>query len=125
LFLTLIFTHAHIALFYKPYIQSLGVIGASAQNGAGIRGIISDDQLCLVLSRIFTSNGSSSVAKVVEAMLWTIEQGVQVLNLSLGTEIEYQAIKETVDYAEQQGILLIASAGYVVCVFCLFPKSME
>jgi subtilisin family serine protease len=88
-----------------------GVIGASARNGAGIRGMLSDEQLCLVLSRIFTSDGSSSVSKVVEAMLWTIEQGVQVLNLSLGTEIEYQSIKETVDYAEQQGILMIASAG--------------
>jgi hypothetical protein len=94
------------------------VIGASGMNGAGIRGIVSDESVCLVLSRIFTSNGSSSVAKVVEAMLWTIEQGVQVLNLSLGTEIEYQAIKEMVDYAEQQGILMIASAGYVcLCVF--------
>jgi subtilisin family serine protease len=39
------------------------------------------------------------------------EQKVDIINMSLGTEISYDTIKDAVDYADSKGVLLTASAG--------------
>jgi Subtilase family len=57
--------------------------------------------------------GGASLFQISEAIAWVVDQGANVINLSVGSTTSFQTLIEAVDYAEHQGALFVASAGYV------------
>ena len=71
-------------------------------------GIIPDVKLRAY--RCFNSK-KATVSEVLSGFLQAIEDGCQVINLSLGTVYDITAIRETVEDAVSAGIVVVAAVG--------------
>ena len=61
--------------------------------------------------RVLDSENRGRLSDVVEGIHWCIEQGMDVINMSFGTEMESEILKSAVKAASDAGILLVGSAG--------------
>jgi subtilisin family serine protease len=98
---------------------------AAGDNGFGTIGVAPEAKLCLI--KVLFNYGSGSFEDVVEGIVYAADQGVDVINMSLGGSIfksgvpgEYTAreaagfknfVNRAVTYAYQKGVLVIVSAG--------------
>jgi len=86
-----------------------GII-AGVENGKGIIGVA--PQAELYIAKVLGDNGSGSFESIINGLHWAIQQGVDIISMSLGCEIEppeemHQAIK----MAKNAGIILVAATG--------------
>ena len=61
--------------------------------------------------RVLTARGRGDASGVVKAIEHAINQGAQVINLSLGTKKSVRSIQRMVDYANSLGVIVVASSG--------------
>ena len=80
-----------------------GTIAASWLNSAGISGMIGDEQLCLVIGRVFGDTGSADVAQVAQSIIWAANVGAKVINMSFGTASRLTTITDAIQYAYGKG----------------------
>jgi len=93
-----------------------GIIAANTNNTTGIAGI----SLCnstftakvvLMPVKVLDSEGSGSDADVYSGIVWAVDNGAKVLNLSFGGENESITLRNAVNYAYSKGVLAVAAAG--------------
>lgn len=65
----------------------------------------------LISYRVIDSSGTSNTFLVADAITQAADAGADVINISLGTYGDSRALQLAVDYANEQGALIIASAG--------------
>lgn len=102
-----------------------GII-AGVDNGQGIVGVAPHAELHI--AKILGDNGSGDINAIIQGIRWAIAQGVDVINMSLGTSVEppqelHNAIKE----ATNAGIVIIAATGNedsAVCWPAKFPETI-
>ena len=87
-----------------------GLIAATAGNGVGIDGLSPSARL-VVASVSRRDNGYYRPAAVADAIRWTVDQGVRVVNLSLAGSQRTPAIAAAVRYAARKDVLVVAAAG--------------
>ncbi|PZD96685.1 hypothetical protein DNH61_05645 [Paenibacillus sambharensis] len=85
-----------------------GIIAARRGNG-GMVGIAPDAQLYAV--KVMDANGQGTLLDVMEGIEWSIQNGMHILNISLGTDTYSPSLHSMVDLAHQHGIVLVGSAG--------------
>lgn len=85
-----------------------GVIAAQVGNGMGVDGVTPD---VTILPICVTKNGNATVANLVSAIDYAVEQGADVINLSIGGNNAAQAMEEACRRALDAGIILVAAAG--------------
>jgi hypothetical protein len=85
------------------------LLGASRKNGAGIIGICPDAEL--FIADVDDANGDIFITKVVQAIDDAIARGVDIINMSLGTEFNSPIFSQAVQRAINANILVFASAG--------------
>jgi thermitase len=61
--------------------------------------------------RVLEPDGTGDLDKVIMAIDWAVQKGAKVINLSLGTDVDYAALKEAVKIADSKGIIVIGSSG--------------
>ncbi len=87
-----------------------GIIGADRTNGIGIMGVA--DHVELMILRV-VPDGDERDKDVANAIRYAAENGADIINMSFGKG--YSPYKEVVDealrFADQQGVLVIHSAG--------------
>ncbi len=89
--------------------HGVGTIGASADNGTGITGIVRGDKIkVMVLKVLGGTDGSGDTESLIQAIRYAEANGASVCNLSLSTESYDQALY---DAMAQSGMLFIAAAG--------------
>lgn len=86
-----------------------GVIGADAKNGLGTRGLIEKGALMVV--KILDSNGTGSTEKAVRGIEYAVKNGAKVINASWGGTIFDQALFDTIQWANEKGVLVVCAAG--------------
>ncbi|MGY9074474.1 MAG: S8 family peptidase [Acidimicrobiales bacterium] len=86
-----------------------GIIGATADNIVGVAG--GSPNVRILPVRVLNSNGSGSVSGVWNGIIWAIDNGADIINLSLGTATDSSTLRTAVAYAESHGVLVIAAAG--------------
>ncbi len=64
----------------------------------------------LLIGRVCSENGCSSI-HVTEGINWAIEKKVDVLNLSLGSDVQTSVEKEALARAEAAGVIVVAASG--------------
>ncbi len=82
---------------------------AAARNGTGIAGLAPDVEL--VPLKCFESR-NGDISRIAAAIYGGVDTwNCQVLNMSLGVERDYPALREAVEYAASRGVLMFAAAG--------------
>ena len=75
----------------------------------GVTGI--DDDLEVYSVRILDENNEAPISRVVAALQWCEENGIDIINLSFGTNYDSDILREEIKSVADKGILMIAAAG--------------
>ena len=86
-----------------------GVAVARANDGAGTVGVSWEGSVVPV--KVLDSRGEGYDEDIAAGIAWAADQGVDVINLSLGGPGASEVLEEAVGYARDQGVLVVAAAG--------------
>lgn len=91
-----------------------GIVGAARNNAQGIAGVAPDTRLMIL--RIFgrpdvPNDADGKESDIALAVLYAADNGADVINMSLGGDLDVPALREAVRYAINRGIVVIAAAG--------------
>ncbi len=86
-----------------------GIIAANANDGYGIAGISWSDKILPV--KIMNQQGTGSTADLMAAIIWSADQGADVINMSVGGFPYSQLMQDAVNYAFSKGAVLVGAAG--------------
>jgi len=84
-------------------------IVAAVNNDVGVVGSAPDAWLYGV--KVLADDGEGYVSDVIDGIDWSVQNGMQVLNMSLGTDSHVSAFEDACDQACEAGLLLVAAAG--------------
>lgn len=84
-------------------------IAAGNANNQGIAGI--DWQARIMPVRVLNGSCSGFVSGVADGILWAVENGADIINMSLGTSAPSSLLENATYYAYSRGVTLIAAAG--------------
>lgn len=84
-------------------------IVAAEDNDFGVIGVAPEAYLYGV--KVLGSSGSGYLSDVVAGIEWSVQNGMQVISMSLGTDSDYLSLKNAVDNAYQGGVVVVAAAG--------------
>ena len=94
--------------------------------GAGIGGYIGTAPGAEVVPLKVTDGQTVKISAICRAIYGGIDDyGCDVLNLSLGAQTEYQALKEAVEYAESRGVSVVAASGNAGTSAFYYPAKYE
>ncbi|WP_286059305.1 S8 family peptidase [Bacillus mojavensis] len=85
-----------------------GIIGAK-HNGYGIDGVAPEAQIYAV--KALDQNGSGDLQGLLKGIDWSIANGMDIVNMSLGTSSDSQILHDAMDKAYEKGVLLVAASG--------------
>ncbi len=77
---------------------------------AGIIAAIAPGSMIMPL-RTFDDNGQSDLFSIAKAIRYAVTNGAQVINMSFGTLSPSKSLQAAIAYAQQNNVLLVASAG--------------
>lgn len=86
-----------------------GIIAASAGNGIGIDGIAPSCSLMNV--KVTNDRGKCHSTTVAQGIVWAVNEGAQVINISLCLTSPSTELEEAISYAWSQGAVIVAAAG--------------
>ncbi len=89
-----------------------GII-AARDNGFGVIGVAPEATLYAV--KVLDANGSGSWSAVASGIVWAVQNGMHVINMSLGGTSSSQAVADAVTAAWNAGILIVSAAGNSGC----------
>ncbi|MFC4072890.1 S8 family serine peptidase [Actinoplanes subglobosus] len=89
--------------------MAASVIAAAGDNGDGLAGLC---WTCRILPvKVMGSNGSGGHDDIAKGIVYAVDQGAEVINMSLGGPDGSQILADAVAYAADHGVLVVASAG--------------
>jgi subtilisin family serine protease len=87
-----------------------GIAAAETNNYEGIAGVAWNSKILPV--KVLNQYGSGSTVAIVNGILWAVDNGAQILNLSFGAPAKDNAVEEALKYAfETKGAFIAAAAG--------------
>ncbi len=86
-----------------------GIIAATANNGVGIAGMAYDCRLLNV--KVADDGGWVTAEALAKGIIWAVDHGARVINMSLYLLEPSAEVERAVDYAWGKGALLVASSG--------------
>lgn len=86
-----------------------GIIAARHGNRRGVAGVAPQSKL--LIAKALGDDGSGAEGAVTEAIHWLIDQGADIINLSLGSASRGRQITEAVNRALAAGVHLVCAAG--------------
>ena len=85
-----------------------GIIGA-VDNSEGVVGMAHGVNLYGV--KVLDRNGSGYLSDVISGIDWAVANGMNVINMSLGSSSDSSALHDAVDAADAAGLVVVAAAG--------------
>jgi type VII secretion-associated serine protease mycosin len=86
-----------------------GIVGALAGNGRGIAGGAPGVRIMPI--RVLDENGSGYSSDVAAGIIWAVDHGARVINLSLGGPSPSSGQLNAIRYAISKGAVVVAAAG--------------
>ena len=108
---------AEVNLGESPVVNDLhghgthiaGIIAADAGNGVGIDGVAPD--VLIMNVKVTDDRGRCDAAAIADGILWAVDSGADIVNISLRLDEPSQELEEAVAYAWIHGALIVAAAG--------------
>lgn len=85
-----------------------GIIGARGDDGIGVAGVAMDTMILPV--RVGTEDGAP-VSAIAAGIIWAVDQGADVINLSLVLDHPSETLREALGYAYERNVPVVAPAG--------------
>ncbi len=85
-----------------------GIIAAE-QNTIGVVGVA--PQARIYSLKVLDRRGRGYLSDIIEALDWSINHGIQVVNMSLGTSSDVQSFRDAVARVNAAGVVQVAAAG--------------
>ncbi|MGG4451228.1 Ig-like domain-containing protein [Brevibacillus porteri] len=85
-----------------------GVI-AGKDNDVGIVGVAPEAEIYAI--RVLDEKGHGAYSSMIQGIEWAIQNDMNIVSISAGGKIDSRALHDQIKRANQQGILVIASAG--------------
>lgn len=83
-----------------------GIIGANANNKIGYAGV---DWFCkLMIGKILDNNNRGSLNGFAEGVYYAVDNGADVINMSVGGSFNSQLFQEAIQYAYDNGVVVVA-----------------
>jgi len=86
-----------------------GIVASNGNNGVGITGVCWSASIMPL--KILDANGYGSVAHEIEAIIYAIDNGAKIINVSLGGSGYSLGEYATIESARDAGLLFVAAAG--------------
>jgi len=86
-----------------------GTIAQSTNNGIGAVGVAF--KACLMPVKVLGDNGSGSTAGIAEAIVWAVDNGAHVINMSLGGGGYSKVMDNALNYAVSKNVFVACAAG--------------
>lgn len=86
-----------------------GIIAATGNNGNGIAGL--DWQAKIMPIKVLDASGSGSDLNVYYGILYAVDNGASIINLSLALDSYSALVAAAVDYASSRGVTVVAASG--------------
>ncbi|MBL7192268.1 S8 family serine peptidase, partial [bacterium] len=99
-----------------------GIAAAEFDNGIGIAGIAPN---ALIMPLRAASADLFTETAVVAAILYAVEEGADVLNMSFGTEVNSPLLQDIMAYAAGNDVVLVASAGNYGGEVIFYPAAYD
>lgn len=85
-----------------------GIAAAVTNNAAGMAGTSWNSPIMPI--RVCDSTGCSDTA-IANGIIWAVDNGAKIINLSLGGEVSNSEVVNAVNYANSNGVTVVAAAG--------------
>ena len=86
-----------------------GIVAATRNNGIGVSGVAPDASILPV--KVLDAQGYGPYSAVASGIIYAVDQGAKVINLSLVGAVRSDVLQAAVDYAAQHDSVLVAAAG--------------
>jgi len=87
-----------------------GIVAAATDNGVGISGAAPGCALMNV--KVADDEGKCDAAALADSIMWAVDRGAKVLNMSLRFSEPSRELEEAVNYAWEHGAVVVAAAGH-------------
>lgn len=100
-----------------------GIIAANTNNKTGIAGVAPD---CLLLNvKVADDQGFVYPHTVAKGIIWAVDNGANVINISLALHQSSTDLSRAIDYAWDKGVIVVAAAGNEVPGTIIYPACYE
>ena len=89
--------------------ETAGLVGAVGDNGIGTTAVTQN--VSILPLQVINDNGSGWSDAVANAITYAVDQNVDVINMSLGTSGDDPIVRQAVDYAYDNNVVVVAAAG--------------
>jgi thermitase len=96
-----------------------GIAAASSNNATGVAGVSWGARIMPV--KVLNASGGGSYANTADGVIWAVDHGAQVINLSLGGTGPSALLEDAINYAYSRGAVVVAAAGNTGSNFVLYP----
>lgn len=86
-----------------------GIIGATVNNGEGVAGVSWYNKIMPV--KVLDSSGAGSTYSVAQGIIWAVDHGAKVINMSLGNYAKADFLHDAIKYAYEHDVVMIAASG--------------
>lgn len=88
-----------------------GIIAAEMNNNEGIVGLAGSLDVTIIPIKVLDYRGQGESDVVAKGIKYAVDQGANIINLSLGGPGENNHIVDAIRYANEKGVFVIAAAG--------------
>jgi hypothetical protein len=86
-----------------------GIIAAAQDNDAGIAGI--NPYARIMVLKAVNNFGATRASYIAEAIVYAVDNGARVINLSVGGPHSSRIEQAAINYAHEKGVLVVAASG--------------
>ena len=100
-----------------------GIAAACTDNNKGVAGAGYSSTLMNI--KVLGDDGSGYYSWVARGIIWSVNKGVKVINLSLAGDQPSKMLEMAVDYAWRKGVVIVAAAGNEGNSVPLYPAAYQ
>jgi subtilisin family serine protease len=100
-----------------------GIIAADTDPATGIAGIAPDCRIMNV--KVANDEGKCRLSNLISGIIWATDNGARVINISIELKEATPALQEAINYAWDNGAVVVAAAGNDGGSLPVFPAALD